>query len=222
MPDQAQTPAAAPATSAPAADVSQAAGTQGTALATDSQPQTTDTSLTATAAVVAPESTKVEGEAAATPVPKAPEQYADFTLPEGVTPDPVIREQFKQLAKELDLTQEQAQKLIDLDAQRVTAQAEAAKTQSTTWFGQIQADKELGGEKLQENAAVAAGALDKFGTTELKTLLQETGLILHPEIVRMFYRAGKAISEDSFVGGSPGSSAAQPSTAQRMYPNMNP
>jgi hypothetical protein len=88
-----------------------------------------------------------------------------------------------------------------------------------TWANEAKADKELGGEKFDENLAVAKGALKAFGTPELTQLLNESGLGNHPEVLRMFYRAGKAISEDSVLLGTSGNNAPDP--AKRMYPNSN-
>jgi hypothetical protein len=51
---------------------------------------------------------------------------------------------------------------------------------------------------------VAKKALDAFGTTELRSLLNESGLGNHPEVIRFMFRAGKAISEDSMVTGTKG------------------
>ncbi len=69
------------------------------------------------------------------PKPKAPEEYAEFTVPEGTTLDEQTATEFKGLAKELDLTQEQAQKLLDFGGGKLRAQIEApyklwAKTQA--------------------------------------------------------------------------------------------
>ena len=50
----------------------------------------------------------------------------------------------------------------------------------------------------------AKSALDTFGNDALKSLLVETGFGNHPEIIRFMYRAGKAISEDSYIGNSEG------------------
>lgn len=203
MSDQATAaPQATAQTSAPAADAT-AAIQPGTAPVESGQQQATATP-TATAAAPAAEPAKADDKPAASPAPKAPEQYADFTLPEGMQAHPEISTQFKALAKELDLTQEQAQKLIDLDVKRSQAHAEAAKQQSDQWFAQLQSDKEIGGADMSAKAAIAAGALNKFGTPELKTLLEQTGLIVHPEVVRAFYRAGKAISDDTMVTGNAG------------------
>jgi hypothetical protein len=61
--------------------------------------------------------------------------------------------------------------------------------------------------------------MDAFATPELRTLLNESGLGNHPEIIRAFYRAGKAISEDGFVAG--GHKATDKGDAKRLYPNSN-
>ena len=54
---------------------------------------------------------------------------------------------------------------------------------------------------------IAKKSLEAFGSDSLKSLLQETGFGNHPEIIRFMYRAGKAISEDSYVGNSQGANA---------------
>jgi hypothetical protein len=87
-------------------------------------------------------------------------------------------------------------------------------------------DQEFGGEKLSENLSVAKKALDAFGTPELRKLLDDSGLGNHPEVIRMMYRAGKAISEDRFVGGSPGGQKgsgfrSMDDLANALYANHN-
>lgn len=145
-----------------------------------------------------------EGEAEAKPQ-GAPEEYADFSLPEGYTLDAELGGELKTLAKELNLTQEQAQKLADLGAKQSSkfqsVQAEALKAAQETWAAEAKADKDYGGDKFGENIATAKKALDTFGNDALKTMLNETGLGNHPEVIRFFVKAGKAISEDRFVAG---------------------
>jgi hypothetical protein len=138
------------------------------------------------------------------PANTAPEEYADFNLPEGYTLEGEVGTQFKSLAKELGLNQEQAQKLVDLDVKRSTAQMEAVHKASSEWLAAAQVDKEYGGDAFAENAAIAKKAIDTFGTQALKDLMQQAGLGNHPEMIRTFYRIGKAISEDRFVGGGNG------------------
>lgn len=155
----------------------------------------------------------------------APEQYEEFKAPEGRQFDPDVINNFKEVAKELNLSQDAAQKMLDkmgpVVAERQLQQVEALRSQ---WAEQSTADKEFGGDKLNENLDVARKALDSFGTPELKSLLNESGLGNHPEFIRLLYRAGKAISEDNFVGGAPTASKGKPTSnadfADSLYPSQ--
>lgn len=151
----------------------------------------------------------------------APEKY-EFQIPEGAEVDEAGLAAFSNFAKKANLSQEAAQALLsEMAPAMAQAQAEKITQIRNEWAESTRVDKEFGGEKLGENLAVAKKALETFGTPELRTLLDQTGLGNHPEIVRAFYRAGKAISEDTFVTGRADPKGAQ-SMAQRMYPNMNP
>lgn len=154
---------------------------------------------------------------------KTPDEY-EFEVPDDTQLDDVVIDAFSEVAKELDMPQEAAQKMIDKVAPVMQArQAEQITAVWNEWAESSKSDKEFGGDKLEENLATAKKAMDTFGTPELTELLNTSGLGNHPEIIRMFYRAGKAISEDTFVGGKQAvSSAGGETTAQRMYPNMNP
>lgn len=160
-----------------------------------------------------------EGEqAAAEEKTGAPEQY-EFKAPEGEQFDAAVIEAYSEVAKELNMSNDDAQKLLDKVAPVIQArQQEQIATVRKEWESQSTNDKEFGGVKLQENLGVAKKALDAFGTPELKALLTESGLGNHPELIRAFYRAGKAISEDKFVGGKP---AAAGTDAKSLYPNSN-
>lgn len=153
----------------------------------------------------------------------APEEYADFTMPEGVTFDAELGGDIKAIAKELNLTQAQAQKLADLGlkhGQKVSStHAEQLAQARETWANEAKADKEYGGEKFGENMAVAKKAVDAYASAELKDLLNQTGLGNHPEMIRLFHKVGLTISEDRFDGGRSTHSAGQQSAAQRLYGN---
>lgn len=152
----------------------------------------------------------------------APEQY-EFVIPEGSTMDAEGLEAFSEVAKELNLSQDAAQKVIDKMAPAMAArQVEAIEAVKTEWAEGSRADKEFGGDKLNENLATAKKALDTFGTPELRTLLNESGLGNHPEVIRMMYRAGKAISEDRFVAPSSGGPTGSKDFAKSLYPNQQP
>jgi hypothetical protein len=126
-------------------------------------------------------------------------------------------EAFSESAKEANLSQDAAQKLLDKVAPALQARAdEQIKAVHQQWTEASTADKEFGGEKLKENLGIARKALDQFGTPELKTFLEASGLGSHPEVIRMLYRTGKAISEDKFVSGAPGG-ASQVDPASVLY-----
>jgi hypothetical protein len=196
-----------------------------TALTTEATPTTESAAVTtpaatteATAADVtavtkAAEPTAAEGETKTeakaeeaksedkTEAPKgAPEKY-EFKAPEGQQPfDSEVINGFSEVAKELNMPQEAAQKILDkvgpIMAQRQEAMIQNARAE---WSSQTKADKEFGGDKLDENLGVAKKAFQQFATPELTKLLDETGLGDHPEVIRLMYRAGKAISEDNTV-----------------------
>jgi hypothetical protein len=153
----------------------------------------------------------------------APEKYEDFQLPEGA--DLKVSEEFTTLAKELDLNQGKAQKVVDLGSKIVqrmaSAQAETLATAVKGWAAESRADAEFGGQNVAANVAIAEKALQTFGTPELRALLKGTGLAQHPEVIRAFYRAGKAISEDGFVPAGSTNSTNGKSAAQSLYPTMN-
>ena len=148
-------------------------------------------------------STKQEG-ADKKPVSAAPEKY-EFTAGKDQELDKEAVAAFEPIARELGLSNEQAQKIVDVYGstimpQLVKQQADEWQKQVTDWAETVNADKE--GLGSTESIGNAQKALDQFGSPELKSYLVETGLGNHPELVRVFSKIGKAMSEDGFVSGS--------------------
>lgn len=200
-------PAASDATAAAAAA---AQGT--TAAAPDSQAASTDG---ADSAVKEGEQQKDAGEEA-----KAPETY-DLKAPEGIELEPAALEEFTAIAKELKLSGENAQKLADIAVKMQQRQAEKHVATVKEWADQSKTDKEFGGDAFGENVAVARKAIETFGSPELKSLLDATGMGNHPEVIRAFFKAGKAISEGKFVASGARTATPAQSTAKALYPDMN-
>ena len=153
----------------------------------------------------------------------APETYADFTFPEGIVADTVAMEQFLPVAKEYNLSQEQAQKLIDIQANAVqqhnTEQVAELEKLYTKWKTTARNDEEIGGPDFLAKLGIANKAVEKFGTPELLEAFDATGVGNHPEILRVFYRIGKLLEDDAIRFGK----AEQPSTdpAKILFPDMN-
>ncbi|EAA1242393.1 peptidase [Salmonella enterica subsp. enterica serovar Ohio] len=147
----------------------------------------------------------------------APEKY-EFQAAEGVELDTEALKEFEPVAREMNLTNEQAQKLVDVYPKILAGvqqrQAEAWQQTTEQWAADVKADKEIGGDKLTSNISAAQRALDQFGTPELKEYLNTTGLGNHPDLVKTFVKIGKAMSEDGMVtGGNDG----QRSAAEVLY-----
>ncbi|MBW7715611.1 peptidase [Enterobacter kobei] len=147
----------------------------------------------------------------------APEKY-EFQAGEGVELDAEALKDFEPVARDLNLTNEQAQKLVDAYPKILAGvqqrQAEAWQKQTEGWAETVKADKEIGGDKLTANLSAAQRALDQFGTPELKEYLSATGLGNHPDLVKTFVKIGKAMSEDGMVDGS---NQGQRSAAEVLY-----
>lgn len=163
-----------------------------------------------------------------------PDKY-DLKLPAGSTLDAAALERTAATARELGLPDDAtAQKVLELVHQEVAAQRDAflqshspgdpAKNippgeawvqQQESWKTAAMADKEIGGtpEQFEANVAAANRAFDKFSTPEFRAHVWQTGLASHPEVVRVFARIGKAMSEGSVVmpgaQGAAGASAAE-------------
>lgn len=150
--------------------------------------------------------------------PVVPESY-ELQMPEGIELDKASAEEFTAIAKELKLDQATAQKLADVAAKQAQRQVEAHTKLVESWVEQVKSDKDIGGDKLEENLGIARKALETFGTPELRDVLNASGLGNHPEVIRAFLKAGKAISEDRFVQGSPKGADSDP--AKKLFPNMN-
>ncbi len=144
--------------------------------------------------------------------------YADFVMPEGMVVNESLLNEAVPLFKELKLSQEQAQKLVDFQAKQQAQQLDTFNQQKETWATQAKTDKEYGGDKFDENVALARSAVSKFGTPELRQMLDDYGVGNHPEVIRFMVRVGQLTREDV-----PGSKTATPAKSadhvSLLYPN---
>ena len=154
--------------------------------------------------------------------PGAPSEY-EFKPPEGQPIEESVLDAFKTSARELNLTNDGAQSILDSVLPKIqeAAQENLVRIRGE-WQEMSKADSEIGGDSFPANVAIANTALDKFCSPEMKSLLIESGFADHPEFVRSYYRIGKAISEDTILAGRPGLTAEEdlddPAVQeQRMY-----
>ena len=168
------------------------------------------------------------------PEPVVPETY-DFRAPEGATLDTAAIERATPIFKELGLTQDQAQKLVDLypkiTENIVKANNDAYTAMREGWVSELKADKEIGG-KL-DHVAAEIGKLKQQLPAAVRDAFNEavnfTGAGDHPAVVRALYEISKLVNEGSHVSGNGPSPNGQsrdgvskrPSLAGAMYPNLS-
>lgn len=153
------------------------------------------------------------------------QQAIELKLPEGSSLDAAYLEQTKAMAKDLGLTQEAAQKLVDRDNAMMAGFVEQHQAkwseQVVQWESVVKSDKEIGGNNFQSSVSDARTALDKFGTTEFKSMLNQSGYGNHPELIRLLSRVGKAMREDKMVTTSSQPARDQKTFAEAFYPSMS-
>ena len=144
-------------------------------------------------------------------------------MPEGVEVNEELMGEFTGIAKELNLTQDQAQKLVNLQANEMQklsqAQVDAWNATRDEWVANSKNDTEFGGNKFQESLGVMSKAIDAFGGDTFRNVLDETGMGDHPEVLRFLYKVGQAVGEDRIHIG--GNARTERDVAKGLYPNSD-
>lgn len=163
----------------------------------------------------------------------APDKYADFVAPDGVVLDPEMTTEFSTIAKALNLPQGKAQELVDLGSKMIQKQMDgiflAHEQRKESWLTEAKADKEIGADVSLWNdkdpestgKSVALRAFNSIAATVpgIKQMVDELGIGNHPEFIRVFYRLGQNMREDTFhIPGTGGADNKDP--AKTMFPSM--
>lgn len=165
------------------------------------------------------------------PAQAAPEAYADFKLPDGYTFDKAALAEATPIFKELGLSQEGAQKLVDLYAKQIQAQSDGPykmyQEQRKTWQGEVEAKY---GQQLRSQVIPTIGRAIALMPTELQSQFRQamdvTGAGDNPAFVEFIYELSKRAVEarPPPAGATPINGQASPSAprtaAQAMYPNL--
>lgn len=177
--------------------------------------------------------------------PVVPEKYADFTLPEGMTADPKVMEKAQGLFKELGLSQEQAQKLVDLQASQqselATRNRQAFLDMRNGWLKSVRENPKFANEfgadgKIKPDSKTLVGLgrlLDSLGNTKLtndfRQAMDLTGAGDHPAFFEVMSILAERLAEGAPVKGNAASPHGQSATgtaqrrsaAQEIYPNLS-
>lgn len=154
---------------------------------------------------------------------QAPEVIYDLKLPDGSLLNDGLVEKFKAYAKENKFSKDQAQAFLNRENQ-VIADWEAAKKenlakQADIWINDVKADKEIGGDKFNENVELAKRVVHRYASKNLIDSLNNTGLGNHPELIRVFAKIGKEMGEDKLVLGGSAQKKPPKSIEEVFYPS---
>lgn len=141
---------------------------------------------------------------------------------ETLLPESVV-EDITAIAKEQGLSNDQAQKMLDMQSEALSQYSQTLSQQFneqvTTWGEEIKADKELGGDNLTASAEYAKRAVTEFAGEEFLQELDTTGYGNHPKLFKMLVNIGKELeASDLVVTGSQGNDSK--SFADKFYPNI--
>lgn len=154
---------------------------------------------------------KPEGDA---PAEGAPEAYADFKLPEGMPVDPDFLDTTKAVFKEAGLSQEKAQKLVDLVVERDKRVEKAQFDQADAWAKEF-----MKSPTAKEDLSYAAKARE-FCTPGVREMLKDPRIGNNPEILATFAKIGRMLSEDQMVEAGARGGASEKSAAEIIFGDM--
>lgn len=188
-----------------------------------------------------PDETSTSKDPKAPDAPKVPDAY-EFKAPDGYTLDPKAVEAATPIFKELGLSQDAAQKLVDFYSKQMidAAKAPAQEYESTrtAWKAQVDADPQIKGAVLDGKTGIEAVKVgiaktlaaigDPQLTQDFKAAMDLTGVGDNPAFIKAMWKLSAFVTEGTHVQGAkpsphgqvaPGTSE-RPSAAKSLYPNL--
>lgn len=155
--------------------------------------------------------------------------YSKFTSIEGFDWDDELMNKFSPIAQKLNLSQESLELLLELALEMVQKQKDAYEKdiqlkyqEDIANYSQLFAqDSELprvNSVQIRQYMELANSAYSDFTTPKLKEIFEKTGLVYHPELIKMFHKLGVLSQEDNLSHcGKPAIEELTP--AQILYGN---
>jgi len=147
--------------------------------------------------------------------------YSKLTFKDPKNIDQDLLKEATEVFGESKLSVEQAQKLIQLQEKFLEKTHARYHEQVDGWIKEGKKDPEFGGKDYEKNMAAVNKAFTTYGSESLGKFLDDYRFGDHPEVIRMFYRIGQTLTEDSKAGAGIGKkpSSDGKTLAERMYPN---
>lgn len=139
---------------------------------------------------------------------KAADPYQPFKYPDGFIEDAEAMGDFKKIAGEYGLKQEQAQKMVDvyskIEMRKKADEAAFIEKNNAEWSGEIRTHSEFGGANLKETAERVNAMVRQYGSPLLMAQIRQMNLQHWPELTYMLARIHKSMAEDTSLGGEKG------------------
>ena len=149
-----------------------------------------------------------------------------LTMPDGIAVDEELLGALGPDFRELGLTNSEAQKLADRFIAIQSARAEArGKSWGETvskWADDAKADPDIGGRRWDATVRDSRRFVNNMGTPALREYLEASGGGNHPELIRIFAKAGALIREDDPATGGAGGTGRPVDPAHVLFPNDAP
>lgn len=127
---------------------------------------------------------------------------------------------FQKLKEKGELKKEEVEALVREDLNLIrwhqAYQQEKLKKLNEEWVKQAKEDPEIGKQNFEEALGIAKKGLKAFATQPLIEFLDSSGLGNHPEVIRLFYKIGQLIKDDTLTLGAP-SASEKKSLAEILY-----
>ena len=122
--------------------------------------------------------------------------------------DEDLASKFYPIAQKLDLSQESVETLLDIALEMSRKQkALYDKDEEARYFDSVMNYNRLFSEdnelpkvntlEMRKYLEIANSAYSDFASPKLKETLEKTGLVYHPELIKMFYKIGELSQEDN-------------------------
>ncbi|MBQ7287564.1 MAG: hypothetical protein IJW73_07380 [Candidatus Gastranaerophilales bacterium] len=157
--------------------------------------------------------------------------YSKFSQIDEFAWDMDLQNKFTPIAKKLDLSQESIDMLLEIALEMAQKQKTAYEKDDETRLNEdvlkysklLSEDNELpniNSLQMKQYMDIANGAYSDFASPKLKEILASTGLVYHPEVIKLFYKIGDLSQEDnlSHYGAPP---VEELTPAQILYGTKN-
>jgi hypothetical protein len=155
---------------------------------------------------------------------KVPETYGFKFKDESLFDPKTDREKIAAFARSRDLSDEDAQQFVDIVNDAVSGlsartKATAAETVKA-WETETWSDKELGGNNRSVTEQNKERALVKFGTSDLRKFLNDTGLGNNIHVIRLLNDIGRTMQEDNTPAGRSSNRKETVGPGERAYGHL--